>query len=209
MTMNSILGAVGRRLMRCSPPGMRRTIWDRVWWRAFPYTTTTRDGFRMHGDTTDLIQRYIYYFGEWEPVISKWFRQHVQQGDTVVDVGANVGWYTLLAARLVGPLGRVVAIEASPSIALALTALISISTQPSARALPHSSVQQVHRQVRFRSMRRTAAIPDRPRRSRETLSRPTCEWSLFPHFFRLRPASISRREGLACCLGNRTAVSSA
>ena len=79
---------------------MRRAIWDRVWWRAFPYTTTTRDGFRMHGDTADLIQPYIYYFyfGEWEPVISTWFRQHVQHGDTVVDVGGQ--------RRLVQPAGR-------------------------------------------------------------------------------------------------------
>jgi FkbM family methyltransferase len=31
----------------------------------------------------------------------------------VIDVGANLGWYSLLASRLVGPSGRVVAIEAS------------------------------------------------------------------------------------------------
>jgi FkbM family methyltransferase len=34
---------------------------------------------------------------------------------TVVDVGANIGWYTLLCARLVGPSGHVYAFEAAPS----------------------------------------------------------------------------------------------
>jgi FkbM family methyltransferase len=36
-------------------------------------------------------------------------------GRTVVDVGAHFGWYSLLAARCVGPEGRVVSIEASPA----------------------------------------------------------------------------------------------
>src|SRR4051812_34539045 len=35
----------------------------------------------------------------------------IQPGDTVVDVGANIGYNALFAARLVGPTGRVLAIE--------------------------------------------------------------------------------------------------
>lgn len=41
-------------------------------------------------------------------------RQILRPGDVVVDVGANMGSYTLLAAQLVGPQGKVVAIEADP-----------------------------------------------------------------------------------------------
>lgn len=40
----------------------------------------------------------------------------VGEGDTVVDVGANCGVYSLLAARRVGPSGRVIAIEPLPSM---------------------------------------------------------------------------------------------
>ncbi len=39
----------------------------------------------------------------------------LRPGETVYDVGANIGWFTLLAARQVGPSGRVVAFE--PSLA--------------------------------------------------------------------------------------------
>lgn len=42
-------------------------------------------------------------------------RARVRPGDVVVDAGANVGTYTLALARLVGPEGRVFAIEPAPS----------------------------------------------------------------------------------------------
>lgn len=74
----------------------------------------TRFGFRMEIDTHDLIQRYLYLFGVWEPHLSRWLRRRLRPGDTFIDVGANIGYDSLLAASLVGPRGRVVAIEASP-----------------------------------------------------------------------------------------------
>lgn len=40
--------------------------------------------------------------------------RHVRPGGTFVDVGANIGFYSVPAARLVGPDGRVIAIEAHP-----------------------------------------------------------------------------------------------
>lgn len=38
----------------------------------------------------------------------------IKPGMTIVDVGANFGWYTLLAASIVGPSGRVIALEPDP-----------------------------------------------------------------------------------------------
>jgi FkbM family methyltransferase len=42
--------------------------------------------------------------------------RRLRPGDVFIDLGANTGYYTLLAAKLVGPAGRVVAVEASPPI---------------------------------------------------------------------------------------------
>ncbi|MGH0029409.1 MAG: FkbM family methyltransferase [Myxococcota bacterium] len=56
----------------------------------------------------------ILFDGVWEPKETHWFTRSVGPGDTVVDVGANVGYYTLLAARLVGDAGRVFAFEPDP-----------------------------------------------------------------------------------------------
>ena len=50
-----------------------------------------------------------------EPEVSRFLASVLQPGDTVVDVGAHVGYYSLLAGRVVGPTGRVFAFEPEPS----------------------------------------------------------------------------------------------
>jgi len=90
--------------------------------RRFPkdYVCTSPDGLRYSGNTRDVIQRYIYLFGVWEPDLSAWLRRHLTPGSTVIDVGANIGYYSMLAASTVGPDGKVIAIECLPSIAQSL-----------------------------------------------------------------------------------------
>jgi FkbM family methyltransferase len=46
-----------------------------------------------------------------EPEVVSFIKQTVKQDMTVLDIGANIGFLTLLFARLVGPKGRVVAFE--------------------------------------------------------------------------------------------------
>ncbi|MHC4651035.1 MAG: FkbM family methyltransferase [Planctomycetota bacterium] len=77
-------------------------------------------GSRIEARLPDLIQMYIYLFGVWEPDITTFIRARLGLGDTFIDVGANVGYDTLLAAKHVGETGRVAAIEASPTIFRAL-----------------------------------------------------------------------------------------
>jgi FkbM family methyltransferase len=49
--------------------------------------------------------------GAYEPHLTAVFERHCRSGMTVVDVGANLGYFSLLASKLVGPAGRVVALE--------------------------------------------------------------------------------------------------
>lgn len=56
----------------------------------------------------------IVNHGIWEPNETYWFTRSVKAGNTVLDIGANVGYYTLLGAALVGEEGVVYAFEPDP-----------------------------------------------------------------------------------------------
>jgi FkbM family methyltransferase len=49
--------------------------------------------------------------GSYEPHLTSVFERYCTPGMTVVDVGANLGYFSVLASRLVGPTGRVIALE--------------------------------------------------------------------------------------------------
>lgn len=75
----------------------------------------TASGQRVHCRLPDLIQMYIALFGRWEPDLTSMIAQRLQPGDVCIDVGANIGYYTLLSSAEVGANGIVVAIDALPS----------------------------------------------------------------------------------------------
>jgi FkbM family methyltransferase len=52
-----------------------------------------------------------YWLGTYENDTASFFASLIKHGDVVYDIGANVGYYTLLASKRVGPQGRVVAFE--------------------------------------------------------------------------------------------------
>jgi FkbM family methyltransferase len=70
----------------------------------------------MYLNKVDLVNLYLYYFGTWEPGISRVATLALRPGDIFIDVGANIGYYTLLASNIVGADGQVIAIEASPTV---------------------------------------------------------------------------------------------
>lgn len=65
--------------------------------------------------------------GFWEFWLTLCFARHIRPGDTVVDVGANLGYYALIAAELVGEQGHVIAIEPNPSVYAFLRDTISVN----------------------------------------------------------------------------------
>lgn len=57
---------------------------------------------------------HVMLDGYWEWWLTKFLARTVTAGMTVVDIGANFGYFTLLFGELVGPKGHVVAVEPSP-----------------------------------------------------------------------------------------------
>lgn len=93
---------------------MWNSVVSHLCWLESTVTSSTVFGRRLAADAADPVGKYIYYFGVWEPNLTRWLQEQLRAGDVFVDVGANVGYYSLLASSLVGPAGRVVSIEALP-----------------------------------------------------------------------------------------------
>jgi FkbM family methyltransferase len=90
--------------------------------------TTTKWGAKIYVDTRDItIAPHIMLQGDWEPWITNCMSVLLQKhpGCTFIDVGANVGWYTLLACGLGA--GHVFAFEPNPRMAALLRKSIMVN----------------------------------------------------------------------------------
>lgn len=67
--------------------------------------------FATHAVRDSYISTTIRGGGLWEPNETHVLRRMLRPGDFVIDIGANIGWHTVIAALAVGPSGRVIAFE--------------------------------------------------------------------------------------------------
>jgi FkbM family methyltransferase len=78
--------------------------------------------------TTDLgFAGHVMLDGYWEIWLTLFFARNVRPGMTVVDVGANFGYYTILLGDSVGASGRVIAVEPVPSTASLLDRSVQLN----------------------------------------------------------------------------------
>ena len=73
-------------------------------------------GGRLFVDLRDAAIGRPIITGEFERLETDWIRANVGPGENAVDVGANVGYFTILLASRVGTAGHVTAIEPIPSL---------------------------------------------------------------------------------------------
>ncbi len=69
------------------------------------------EGLGVHIDTADVAISVPLSQGIYERHLIDFFKEHVREGMHVIDAGANIGLYSLLAAKLGGPGGRVWSFE--------------------------------------------------------------------------------------------------
>jgi len=78
--------------------------------------TTEINGYKMNvrlggGRPIGGVILLLLFAHEYEPTTIEVFKKYVKGGSTVIDIGANIGYFTLLAAQCVGVKGKVIAIE--------------------------------------------------------------------------------------------------
>ncbi len=64
-----------------------------------------RRGIRFALEPKHYIDRCLYYLGTYESRDTEVVRKMIRPGWVVCDIGANIGWYTLLAAQQMKGLG--------------------------------------------------------------------------------------------------------
>lgn len=77
---------------------------------------------QMQVGLVDHIERQLWLHREWDRPVRIVLESLLKPGDTYCDLGANIGYFTLMASRLVSPTGCVVAVEPSTRALRKLTA---------------------------------------------------------------------------------------
>ncbi len=73
------------------------------------------EGFGMYVAPPDgAIGKYIIDNHSWEPHVTRTLRQRIKPGMVFVDIGANIGYFSMLAASIIGSSGKVLAFEPDP-----------------------------------------------------------------------------------------------
>jgi len=115
-------------LSRLTPLAVKRWVYRLPWlanWlrrrvnrsvgNRFRWVEITAGGLSGLSLYLDLSQEKDYWLGTYEPDLQRAIQELVQSGQTAYDVGANVGYVTLLLARQVGRQGAVIAFEPFPA----------------------------------------------------------------------------------------------
>ena len=84
--------------------------------------------YKMYVDTRDIgIASHLMLEGFWEMWVTRAMMQCVRRGSVVADVGANLGYFTMLLADLTGAEGRVLSFEPNARLVPLLTKSIEVN----------------------------------------------------------------------------------
>jgi len=90
------------------------THWRDITFRLTGKVDAEGSTFYLHADDNYLTP-LIVKTGEYEPTETRLTRSILKKGDVFIDVGANIGWYSVHAAKIVGSDGQVIAFEPEPN----------------------------------------------------------------------------------------------
>ncbi len=115
-----------------------RTVWNDLDQWQFPMveqdcTVVALGGglFHVRARTDDLF----HALPNQEPAVEQAVRKRLKPGDVFVDAGANIGYYTILASKLVEPTGSVISVEMLPDTAAILRRHVTLNSLDNVRVV--------------------------------------------------------------------------
>lgn len=130
MYLNRLKRFMGRSDFKQNPV---KAILKRLWWRFRwfvsdkPYVIPFAKNLKIRVPKTGSAS-LIYYQGYSEIETADFIRRFLNPGMVVVDVGAHIGEYTLLAAQSVGSTGEVHGFEPQPNLFLILSENVQMNS---------------------------------------------------------------------------------
>ncbi|MCX8063083.1 MAG: FkbM family methyltransferase [Anaerolineales bacterium] len=123
---------------------VNRSIGQRLQW-----VEITAGGLRGLSLYLDLTQEKDYWLGVYEPELQMAIQELVHAGQVAYDIGANVGYITLMLARRVGPQGKVIALEPFPQNVQRLRQNIAANAHLAPIEVVAAAVVETNRSVPF------------------------------------------------------------
>ena len=134
-----LLAWTGQRIGK--PPGWERVVrWFAApeTFRGRPDLCLVRDGMAFIAQPSVPLGWHVTMFGTYEPGLRAILGALLGPGAVAMDVGANVGWHTLLMAKRVGDQGRVLAVEANPSVRARLADNVAVNRFARVEIVPYA-----------------------------------------------------------------------
>ncbi|NLS07945.1 FkbM family methyltransferase [Rhizobium sp. P32RR-XVIII] len=122
-------------------------VFQRIYMRLYTILSPSSEAYtvfdaRMLCNSRDFVQRRIRFFGIFEHNLTHFTLSRLKQGDGYADIGANVGYYSLLASKKVGADGIVVSVEADPTTFTRLQTNLSLNDTGNVRALNVAATEE-------------------------------------------------------------------
>ena len=106
------------------------------------------EGVQFYFRNDDTIGESLRRYGEWARNEMIVFSKYINAGDTVLDIGCNVGTHSMFFANLVGPGGNVIAVDAQLA-AVAITSLSAISQNRANVSVLNLAIGEYSGQISF------------------------------------------------------------
>lgn len=141
--MISLLKALQRPEYFYNPGQLWRRSWQKLSRSSEEGSSSQLLGESFQYQVSEDIGRALHSFGLYDLCVSEALWRLLRKGDMAIDVGANIGYFSLLMAKRTGPQGSVVAFEPNPQIVQILLANTKCCENISVHAVALSQHEQL------------------------------------------------------------------